>query len=58
MSWNVDYSHSHVQFSTRHMMVSTVRGHFEKFTVNAEINETDPTKSKLDVAIEARHSVR
>ena len=52
MSWNVDYSHSHVQFTTRHMMVSNVRGHFEKFTVNAEINETDPTKSKLDVEID------
>jgi polyisoprenoid-binding protein YceI len=52
MSWKPDYSHSHVQFSARHMMVSTVRGHFEKFTVDADIDENDVTKSKLDVVID------
>jgi polyisoprenoid-binding protein YceI len=52
MSWKADYSHSNVQFSVRHMMVSTVRGQFEKFTANADIDENDVTKSKLDVQID------
>src|SRR5438128_2688378 len=52
MGWKTDYSHSHVQFSARHMMVSTVRGHFDKFTVDADINEDDITKSKLYVVID------
>lgn len=52
MSWKPDYSHSHIQFSARHMMVSTVRGHFDKFTINADINENDATQSKLDVEID------
>jgi polyisoprenoid-binding protein YceI len=53
MSWNTDYSHSNVQFSVRHMMISTVRGQFDKFTVNADIDENDVTRSKLDVQIDA-----
>ena len=52
MSWKADYSHSHVQFTTRHMMVANVRGHFDKYTVNADINENDPTQSKLEVEID------
>ena len=52
MSWKADYSHSHVQFTTRHMMVANVRGHFGKYTVNADINENDPTQSKLEVEID------
>jgi polyisoprenoid-binding protein YceI len=35
------------------MMISTVRGQFEKFIVNADINEKDVTKSKLEVLIDA-----
>lgn len=53
MSWQADYSHSQIQFSVRHMMISTVRGQFDKFTVNADINEQDITQSKLDVQIDA-----
>ena len=52
MSWKVDNSHSHVQFAVRHMMVSTTRGHFDKFTVDADINENDPTQSRVDVTID------
>jgi polyisoprenoid-binding protein YceI len=53
MAWQPDYSHAFVQFSARHMMISTVRGQFEKFTVNADIVEQDVTKSKLEVLIDA-----
>ena len=52
MTWKVDYAHSHVQFSAKHMMISTVRGSFDKYTVDANINEEDPTQSDLEVKIE------
>ncbi|MBI1800727.1 MAG: YceI family protein [Chloroflexi bacterium] len=53
MSWTVDYAHSQIQFSVRHMMISTVRGHFGKFNVKAEIDEQDVPRSQVEVQIEA-----
>jgi polyisoprenoid-binding protein YceI len=53
MSWQVDYAHSEVQFSVKHMMISTVRGRFEKFNANVDFNEQEPTRSSVEVQIEA-----
>lgn len=46
-TWKIDPAHSQVQFSVRHMMISTVRGHFEKFEADATIDPTDITQSKV-----------
>lgn len=53
MNWNIDTAHSTVEFSVRHMMISTVRGRFERFTGSVDFNETNPTESSVDVKIEA-----
>ena len=53
MNWNIDNAHSTVEFSVRHMMISTVRGRFERFTGTVNFNESDPTASSVDVKIEA-----
>jgi polyisoprenoid-binding protein YceI len=53
MSWQIDPNHSHIQFSVRHMMISTVRGRFERFTGTIEGDEQDPTRSHVEVQIEA-----
>jgi polyisoprenoid-binding protein YceI len=53
MSWKIDPSHSEVTFSVRHMMISTVRGRFEKFTGTVDFNEANPALSTVDVQIEA-----
>ena len=53
MSWKIDPSHSEVTFSVRHMMISTVRGRFEKFTGTVDFNEANPSLSTVDVQIEA-----
>ncbi|HET9222995.1 MAG TPA: YceI family protein [Roseiflexaceae bacterium] len=53
MSWQIDSNHSHIQFSVRHMMISTVRGRFERFTGTIEGDEQDPTRSHVEVQIEA-----
>ncbi|PKV63511.1 YceI family protein [Pontibacter ramchanderi] len=34
--WSVDPMHSEVQFKVKHLMITTVTGYFEKFTVEAE----------------------
>lgn len=53
MGWNVDYAHSQIEATVRHMMISNVRGRFEKFQVNAQINEEHPEESQVDVQIDA-----
>jgi polyisoprenoid-binding protein YceI len=53
MSWQIDYGHSHVGFTGRHMMVSTVRGEFEKFSGTVEFDEHDVSRSKAEILIEA-----
>lgn len=51
MSWQLDKAHSSIDFSVRHMMISTVRGRFEEFDGTFEVNEADPTQSKIAVDI-------
>ncbi|MCK6627555.1 MAG: YceI family protein [Anaerolineae bacterium] len=53
MSWQLDKAHSSINFSVRHMMISTARGRFEEFDGTFEVNETDPTRSKIEVEIQA-----
>lgn len=53
MAWQVDYAHSHVQFSAKHMMISTVRGRFDRFTVEGDFNEEQPERSTLLVKLDA-----
>jgi polyisoprenoid-binding protein YceI len=53
MAWVIDSVHSEINFSTRHMMISTVRGRFEKFTGTVNFDEATPARSTVDVQIEA-----
>ncbi len=53
MSWQVDYAHSQIEATVRHMMISNVRGRFEKFTVDARIDEEHPERSQVQVQIDA-----
>jgi polyisoprenoid-binding protein YceI len=51
-TWNIDPDHSSVGFKVRHLMVSNVRGSFDKHTGVVDINEKDITKSKVQVTID------
>lgn len=51
-SWTIDPEHTNVGFKVRHMMVSNVKGNFEKFGGNVELNDQDITTSKVEVTIE------
>ncbi|GAA1468621.1 YceI family protein [Nocardiopsis exhalans] len=51
-TWKIDAAHSVVGFSVRHMMVSKVRGRFEKFDATLTVPE-DPTKASVEATIDA-----
>lgn len=53
MAWTIDTAHSSVQFSVRHMMISKVRGQFDKFEGTINLDEQNPANSTVDVKIEA-----
>ncbi len=51
-TWEIDPAHSTVEFSVRHMMVTTVKGQFQKVKGAVELDEKDPTKSSVEVSVE------
>jgi len=51
--WEFDTAHSAVQFKVRHLMVSSVRGDFEKVAGTILYDEKDITKSSADITIDA-----
>jgi polyisoprenoid-binding protein YceI len=48
MAWTVDPSHSSVNFSARHLMISTVRGRFTKFGGTLVLNEQSHEQSSAE----------
>ncbi|WP_282852330.1 YceI family protein [Gulosibacter sediminis] len=52
-TWQIDNAHSRVGFSTRHAMVSRVRGAFNNVQGQANINAENLGESNVQVTIEA-----
>jgi len=50
--WDLDHAHSSIDFTVRHMLVSKVRGSFTKWSGDVEIDEQDPTRSRVSVKID------
>jgi polyisoprenoid-binding protein YceI len=53
MAWVIDNSHSEIQFSVKHLGISTVRGQFKSFTGTVEADEANPTAAQVEVTIDA-----
>ena len=53
MNWNIDTSHSQVNFSAKHMGIMTVRGHFNEVQASIDFNEDDFTASSVEATIDA-----
>ncbi len=51
MAWIIDPQHTSIEFAVRHMVVSTVRGRFDEFTVDADIDEANPTATRGTVVV-------
>ena len=54
VNWNLDPTHSEVQFKVKHMMITNVTGNFKEFTVNANTNGDD--FSSADISFSAKTS--
>ncbi|MFL5734763.1 MAG: YceI family protein [Chloroflexia bacterium] len=52
-NWVFDPVHSAVEFSAKHMMVTTVRGRFDVVDVNLDLDENDLTNSSVEATIKA-----
>jgi polyisoprenoid-binding protein YceI len=52
-TWNIDPAHTNVEFSVRHLMITTVRGRFGDVSGTVSSDDADPTKGSADITIGA-----
>lgn len=52
-TWNIDPAHSTIEFSTKHMMFTTVRGRFKEFRGQLHLDREAPDTSKVEVTVNA-----
>src|SRR6266496_1385071 len=51
--WEVDRAHTDIQFKAKHLMITTVTGHFRKYELEVETKDEDFTKaSKINFTAE------
>jgi len=50
--YTLDPTHTRLGFSTRHAMVTTVRGQFTEFSGTAHVDSADPAASSVEVTIQ------
>ena len=46
--WSMDPTHSEIQFKVKHLMISTVTGHFSKFNSAVEMEGDDISTAKIN----------
>jgi polyisoprenoid-binding protein YceI len=51
-TWNLDPNHTHASFTIRHMVITNVRGEFQKTAGTVTLDEKDLTKSSVEATLE------
>ena len=51
-TWNIDASHSQVEFAVKHMMIATVRGRFADVKGTVVTDDSDLARAEVDVVID------
>lgn len=51
--WAVDYAHSSIDFTVKHMMISKVKGSFQNFEVELEADPQDLTDANISFIVDA-----
>jgi polyisoprenoid-binding protein YceI len=46
-TWKIDHAHSHIQFKVKHLVVTTLGGHFNTFDATMECHNDDFTDAKI-----------
>ena len=52
-TWKIDPAHTDVSFSAKHMMITTVRGKFDRVEGALELDEEQPTRSSGEIRVGA-----
>lgn len=52
--WALDPAHSRLEFSAKHMVISSVKGHFNSFNVNVRTDGDDFKTAEIDVTIDVK----
>lgn len=52
-TWQIDSAHTSVEFTVRHLMISNVKGQFQKTSGTITVNGTDAASAKIDATIDA-----
>jgi polyisoprenoid-binding protein YceI len=52
-TWQIDPAHTNVEFTVRHMMISNVKGQFQKTSGTITANGNDPASAQIDTTIDA-----
>jgi polyisoprenoid-binding protein YceI len=53
MAWEIDAAHSQATFAVKHMMISTVKGHFNVLSGSLHIDEQNAANSWVEAQVEA-----
>src|SRR5258708_19758477 len=51
--WQFDPAHTLVEFSGKHMMFTTVKGHFKNVSGTIVLDESNPSRSSVEAEIDA-----
>jgi polyisoprenoid-binding protein YceI len=52
-NWQFDAPHTLVEFSAKHLMLTTVKGHFTRVSGMLVYDEADPSRSRVEAEIDA-----
>jgi polyisoprenoid-binding protein YceI len=52
MAWVIDPAHTLIEFTVKHMMITTVRGRFNKFSGTLNLDEAHPERSSVEGSVE------
>jgi polyisoprenoid-binding protein YceI len=52
MAWEIDAAHSQATFAVKHMMISTVKGHFNVLSGSLHVDEQNPANSWVEAQVE------
>jgi polyisoprenoid-binding protein YceI len=51
ITWKIDPAHTDIAFSAKHMMVTTVRGKFDRVEGELRLDETDPQSAEGEIRV-------
>src|SRR5580698_10574941 len=51
-TYQIDTAHTHAQFKVRHLMISNVKGDFDKVSGTVTIDDANPSASSINITVE------